>query len=50
VKGITWLPALRVYLAFSLGLHRVWEVVQLPLYTSTGTFREKVFTAIHCAP
>jgi hypothetical protein len=51
VKGITWLPALRVYLAVSLGLHLVWEVIQLPLYTiwTTGTFREKVFTATHCA-
>jgi hypothetical protein len=51
VKRTAWLPALRVYLALSLGLHLVWEVVQLPLYTiwTTGTFREKVFTAIHCA-
>jgi hypothetical protein len=28
----------------------LWEVGQLPLYTiwTTGTFREKAFTAIHC--
>jgi hypothetical protein len=28
----------------------MWEVAQLPLYTiwTTGTFRAKAFTAIHC--
>jgi hypothetical protein len=51
VKGIAWLQALRAYLASSLSLHLVWEVAQLPLYTiwTTGTFRKKLFTAIHCA-
>ena len=45
-----WLSALRAYLASSLGFHFVWEVAQLPLYTiwTTGTFREKAFTAVHC--
>jgi hypothetical protein len=51
VTRVAWLSALRVYLALSLGLHLVWELVQRPLYTiwTTGTFREKVFAAIHCA-
>ena len=47
---VAWLSALRAYLASSLGFHFVWEVAQLPLYTiwTTGTFREKAFTAVHC--
>jgi hypothetical protein len=51
VKGVTWLPALRAYLAFSLGLHLVCEVAQLPLYTiwTTGTPRDRLFAAVHCA-
>jgi hypothetical protein len=39
-----------VYLAVSVGLHLVWEVVQLPLYTiwRTGTTREIGFALVHC--
>lgn len=45
-----WPAALRRYLAFSLGLHLAWEVVQLPLYTlwRTGTLREQAFAVLHC--
>ncbi len=39
-----------VYLAVSAGLHLVWEVFQLPLYTiwRTGTTREIGFAVVHC--
>jgi hypothetical protein len=45
-----WLPALRAYLALSAGLHLVWEIVQLPLYTlwRTGTPGEIAFAVAHC--
>ena len=45
-----WPHALRRYLAASVVLHLVWEVVQLPLYTlwSAGTVRQQVFAVIHC--
>ncbi len=46
-----WLPALRVYLALSLGLHLLWEAAHIPLYTiwTTGSVRENTFAVVHCA-
>jgi hypothetical protein len=45
-----WPRALRRYLAASLVLHLVWEVVQLPLYTiwSTATGQQQAFAVLHC--
>jgi hypothetical protein len=47
----TWLTALRAYLTLSLGLHVLWETLQLPLYAiwTTGTIGTKTFTIVHCA-
>jgi Mn2+/Fe2+ NRAMP family transporter len=44
------LRTLMVYLVVSAGLHVVWEVLQLPLYTiwRTGTAREIAFAVLHC--
>ena len=45
-----WPGASRRYLVFSLMLHLVWEIVQLPLYTlwRTGSLRELSFAVLHC--
>lgn len=45
-----WPLALRRYLAASLVLHLVWEILQLPLYTlwSEGALREQFFAVLHC--
>jgi hypothetical protein len=50
-RQANWLPALRTYLALSLGLHLLWETVQLPLYTiwTAGTTGSKAFAVVHCA-
>jgi hypothetical protein len=44
------IKALMVYLAVSAGLHVVWEMLQLPLYTiwRTGTAREIAIAVVHC--
>lgn len=49
-REISWRKALAVYLAGSAGLHLIWEIVQLPLYTiwRTGTHFEIAFAVIHC--
>ncbi len=48
--GLDWIRALRRYLVASAGLHLVWEVAQLPLYTiwSTGTLKQQAFAVLHC--
>lgn len=48
--GLFWLSTLRRYLLWSAGLHFVWEIAQLPLYTlwRTGTWREIVSAILHC--
>ena len=45
-----WLGALRIYLGFTIALHLIWEIVQLPLYTiwSTGSPQEIGFAVLHC--
>jgi len=45
-----WIGGLRRYLLASAGLHLVWEIVQLPLYSlwKTGTLREQAFAVLHC--
>ena len=45
-----WLKMLRRYLFWSAGLHLIWEIVQLPLFTlwRTGTAREITFAVLHC--
>ncbi len=44
------IKVLMIYLVVSAGLHLVWELVQLPLYTiwRTGTAREIAFAVVHC--
>ena len=46
----SWLAALRIYIATTVVLLAIWEIVQLPLYTiwSTGTRREILFAVVHC--
>lgn len=45
-----WLGALRIYLGFTIALHLIWEVAQLPLYTiwRTGSQKEIAFAVFHC--
>ena len=45
-----WLGSLRIYLGLTVGLHLIWEVAQLPLYTiwKTGSTREIAFALFHC--
>jgi hypothetical protein len=44
-----WAKALRRYLVASFGLHLVWEVLQLPLYTIwTETIARQAFAVLHC--
>lgn len=45
-----WTRALRNYLGFSLFLHFVWEVLQLPLYTiwSIEPAATQAFAVAHC--
>lgn len=44
-----WPSALRRYLLASVGLHLVWEVLQLPLYTIwTEAIPRQAFAVIHC--
>ena len=49
--ALHWLSALRVYLGLTAGLHLIWEVAQLPLYTiwNTGSPQEVAFAAIDFA-
>lgn len=44
------LAGLRYYLFASTGLHLLWEIVQIPLYTiwKTGTNKEIAFAILHC--
>jgi hypothetical protein len=45
-----WPSALRRYLGASLGLHLVWEVLQLPLYTiSAEAPARQAFAVLHCS-
>ena len=46
-----WLRTLRRYLLFVAAANLVWEFAHVPLYTiwETGTWREIVFAALHCA-
>lgn len=46
----SWPQALRRYVVGSLGLHALWEVLQLPLYTiwTTGSRGERWFAVAHC--
>lgn len=50
ISVVTWLTALRRYVAISAGLHLAWEIAHLPLYTlwRTGTAREIAFAILHC--
>ena len=50
ISAVTWLSALRRYVAVSAALHLAWEIAQLPLYTlwRTGTAREIAFAILHC--
>ena len=45
-----WLAGLRIYLAFTMGLHVIWEVAQLPLYTiwNTASPQGIAFAVFHC--
>jgi hypothetical protein len=45
-----WLRALRWYLGMSLGMHGIWEILQLPLYTlwRTGSLGQQAFAVLHC--
>ena len=44
-----WTIALRRYLAFSLALHLVWEVAQLPLYTIwSEPVARQALAVLHC--
>ena len=45
-----WLGSLRIYLGLTAGLHLIWEVAQLPLYTiwNTGSPQEIAFAVFHC--
>lgn len=47
---ITWLAALRRYIAFIAVANLLWEVAQLPLYTvwQKGSAREIAFAVVHC--
>ncbi|MEQ1613816.1 MAG: hypothetical protein ABL904_13790 [Hyphomicrobiaceae bacterium] len=49
-SDVPWLNLLRRYLFWSAGLHLIWEIVQLPLFTlwRTGTAREITFAVLHC--
>jgi len=48
-RPIEWPLALRRYLALSLGLHLVWEVAQLPLFTiASQPWQQQAFAIIHC--
>ena len=45
-----WHRTLRRYLVLSIGLHLLWEVGQLPLYTiwTTAPLPRQVFAIAHC--
>ena len=45
-----WRSAMSRYFGVSIGLHFVWEILQLPLYTiwQTGSFRQQAFAVLHC--
>lgn len=45
-----WVYALQVYLGVSTAAHLIWEILQLPLYTSWSTAaREQLaFAVLHC--
>ncbi len=45
-----WLGSLRIYLGLTAGLHLIWEIAQLPLYTlwKTGSLQEIAFAVFHC--
>jgi hypothetical protein len=49
-REISWREALAIYLAASIGLHPIWETLQLPLYTNwlTETNFRIVFAVVHC--
>jgi uncharacterized membrane protein AbrB (regulator of aidB expression) len=49
-SDVAWLNLLRRYLFWSAGLHLIWEIVQLPLFTlwRTGTARDITFAVLHC--
>ena len=46
----TTVDALRHYLLASAGLHLLWEILQMPLYTvwQSGTINEIAFAILHC--
>ena len=45
----SWPVALRRYLAASMALHLVWEIVQLPLYTIwSESMAKRAFAVLHC--
>ncbi len=46
----TTVDALRHYLLANTGLHLLWEMLQIPLYTvwQSGTINEIVFAVLHC--
>ena len=44
-----WLGSLRRYVLASAGLHLVWEILQLPLYTIWWEpFSKQSFAVLHC--
>ncbi len=49
-RSISWLSALRRYMAFVAAANLVWEFAHMPLYTlwETGSAGEIVFAAVHC--
>jgi hypothetical protein len=47
---VSWLGALRRYIAAGAALHLGWEIAQLPLYTlwATDSLSEKAYAVLHC--
>jgi hypothetical protein len=48
--GADWFRPMVRYLGWSMVLHLVWEVAQLPLFTiwTTATLGQKAFAVVHC--
>ena len=49
-KRADWVSVPVRYLFWSIWVHLVWEIAQLPLFTiwTTGTLGQKAFAVVHC--